>query len=92
LGYAIECDRRTVTLPVVGESGGDGVSSTSFGDAELRLAKFAVAMFASAPKGQTQISVPVVLIPRPDNEHDPGAASVAAPRSMGGDRDARHLI
>jgi hypothetical protein len=48
-------------------------------------------MFDSFPKGQTRISVPVVLIPRPDNEYDPWAVSVAAPKSMGGDKDARHL-
>ena len=48
-------------------------------------------MFESFPKGQTRISVPVVLIPRPDNEYDQDAVSVAAPRSMGGDKDARHL-
>jgi hypothetical protein len=91
LDYAIEWDGHTVTLPAVGDSAADGVSFTSFDDAELRLAKFAVSMFDSAPKGQTRISVPVVLIPRPDNEYDQDAVSVAAPRSMGGDKDARHL-
>ena len=91
LGYGIEWDGRTVTLPAVGGSDAEGVSFTSFGDADLRLAKFAVSMFDSAPKGQTRISAPVVLIPRPDNEYDQDAVSVAAPRSMGGDKDARHL-
>jgi hypothetical protein len=76
---------------VVGASDAEGVSFTSFGGADLRLAKFAVSMFDSAPKGQTRISVPVVLIPRPDNEYDQDAVSVAAPKSMGGDKDARHL-
>jgi hypothetical protein len=91
LGYAIEWDGHTVRLPAVGGSDAEGVSFTSLGGADLRLAKFAVSMFDSAPKGQTRISVPVVLIPRPDNEYDQDAVSVAAPKSMGGDKDARHL-
>lgn len=90
LGYSIEWDGRAVTLPPAGELD-DGVSFASSDDAQLRLARYAVTSFSAAPEGQTQISVPVVLIPRPDNEHDDGAVSVAAPRSMGGDKDARHL-
>lgn len=90
LGYTIEWDGHAVTLPAMGELD-DGVSFTSWDDAELQLARYAVAMFNAAPEGQTQISVPVVLIPRPDNEYDDGAVSVAAPRSMGGDKDVRHL-
>ena len=50
MGYAIEWDGHTVTLPAVGHSDAEGVSFTSFGDADLRLAKFAVSMFDSAPK------------------------------------------
>ena len=91
LGYAIEWDGHTVTLPAVGDSDAEGVPFTSLDDADLRMAKFAVSMFDSAPKCQTRISVPVVLIPRPDNEYDQDAVSVAAPKSMGGDKDARHL-
>jgi hypothetical protein len=84
VGYAIEWwDGHTVRLPAVGGSDAEGVSFTSFAEAEPRLARFAVSMFESFPKGQTRISVPVVLIPRPDNEYDQDAGSVAAPRSMG---------
>jgi hypothetical protein len=91
MSYAIDSDGNTITLPAFGGSNIQGVPFTSFGDADLRLSRFAVSLFDSIPRGQTRISVPVVLIPRPDNEYDQNAVSVAAPGSIGGDRDDRHL-
>lgn len=96
LRYAVEGDGGTATLPPVRDpamraNNGAGASVTSWGEADLRLSRFAVSMFDTFPKGQTRIAVPVVLIPRPDNEYDPWAVSVSAPKTMGGDKNARHL-
>lgn len=91
LGYAIKWDGHTVTLPPVGDSIDDGLSFTTWDDAYLRFARYAADTFNAGPEGQTLAMAPVVLIPRPDNEHDPGAVSIARPRSTGGDIDDRHM-
>jgi hypothetical protein len=89
--YSVERNGEVVTFPPMGGAEAGTVSFTSFGDGEPQLAKFAFAMFESVPAGETRISVPIALIPRPDNAYDAEAVSVAAPKSMGGDKDARHL-
>ncbi len=91
LGYAIGWDGHTVTLPPVGDSTDDGLSFTTWDDAYLRFARYAADTFnAGPPEGQTLIPASVVLIPpRPDNEHDPHAVSIARPRSTG--VDDRHM-
>lgn len=91
LGYAIEWDGHTVTLPPVGDSIDDGLSFTTWDDAYLRFARYAADTFNAGPEGQTLTLAPVALIPRPDNEHDPHAVSVARPRATGGDIDDRHM-
>ncbi len=91
MGYAIEWDGETVTLPPVGDSTDDGLSFTTWDDAYLRFARYAADTFNAGPEGQTLTLAPIVLIPRPDNEHDPHAVSIARPRSTGGDIDDRHM-
>ncbi|MFE6282985.1 hypothetical protein [Streptomyces sp. NPDC057877] len=46
-----------------------------------------------AGRSRKQMVLPVVvqLVPRPDNDHNPGAISVAAPVSMGGTDHERHM-
>ncbi|MCH9731742.1 MAG: hypothetical protein K0U84_19030 [Actinomycetia bacterium] len=58
---------------------------------DQRLANFADTAFAANGKRVGRISVPVVLIPRPDNPFDSDAVSIALPKSMGGDEEGRCL-
>ena len=97
--YKIAWDGQTVTIPAAGELNPDGVSWTNIrptrgsirGYHDLRLIEFANKMFTAQGKQQGTIAVPLVLIPRPDNPHDPDAVSIAMPRSMGGDAEERCL-
>lgn len=95
LGYAIEWDGQAVTLPPVGDPDAAGVKfdylDHHLDEPEFRVFKFVISMFASASRNQKRISVPVVLIPQPDDEDGWPVVSVATPKSMGGDRVARHL-
>ena len=96
-GYAIEWDGRTVTLPPAGAINPDGVAWAWIRDEDgngiydRRLADFADAAFAANGQRVGRISVPVVLIPRPDNPYDSDAVSIALPKSMGGDEEDRCL-
>ncbi|MFW0797779.1 hypothetical protein AAFP30_28525 [Gordonia sp. CPCC 205515] len=95
--YAIEWDGRTVTLPPAGMINPGGVSWASIRDNDgegvydRRLVEFADAAFAGNSVGVGRISVPVVLIPRPDNPFDSDAVSIALPASQGGDKEDRCL-
>ncbi|MFF0817772.1 hypothetical protein ACFYVR_21800 [Rhodococcus sp. NPDC003318] len=96
-GYAIEWDGTTVTLPPAGDLNPDGVSwawitdDDGEGIYDRRLVDFADAAFAASGKRVGSISVPFVLIPRPDNPYDSDAVSIALPKSMGGDEEDRCL-
>jgi hypothetical protein len=96
-GYAIEWDGKTVTLPPAGRLNPDGVSWARIHDDDgngiydLRLAEFADTTFATHGKSVGSVSVPVVLIPRPDNPFDIDAVSIALPKSAGGDKEERCL-
>jgi hypothetical protein len=96
-GYTIEWDGETVTLPPAGPINPDGVSwawirdDDGNGIYDLRLVEFADATFAAHGKSVGSISVPVVLIPRPDNPFDSDAVSIALPKWMGGDKEVRCL-
>lgn len=74
--YAIEWDGETVTLPPAGPTNPDGISWARIYDDDgngiydHRWAEFADAAFAAQGKRVGTISVPVVLIPRPDNPFD----------------------
>lgn len=95
--YAIEWDGKTVTLPPAGPINRDGVSWARIYDEDgngiydLRWAEFADTAFAAQGKRVGTISVPVVLIPRPDNPFDSDAVSIALPKSVGGDEEERCL-
>jgi hypothetical protein len=82
LGYNIEWDGNTVTFSSVGHSKG-AVSVTSSDEGALRLIRRAISMLNSAVIRPKRISVPVVLIPRPNE-----AVLVPSPQSVGGDKDA----
>jgi hypothetical protein len=96
-GYAIEWDGKTVAFPPAGPINPDGVSwawirdDDGNGIYDLRLAEFADTTFAAHGKSVGSISVPVVLIPRPDNPFDSDAVSIALPKSVGGDKEERCL-
>ena len=95
--YAIEWDGKTVTLPPAGPINPDGVSwawirdDDGNGIYDRRLVEYADTTFAVHGKKVGSISVPVVLIPRPDNPFDSDAVSIALPKSMGGDEEERCL-
>lgn len=95
--YEIGWDGETVTLPPAGPINPDGVSWARIRDQDgngiydLRLVEFADTTFAAHGKSVGSISVPVVLIPRPDNPFDSDAVSIALPKSMGGDTEERCL-
>jgi hypothetical protein len=95
--YEIGWDGETVTLPPAGPINPDGVSWAWIRDEDgngiydLRLAEFADRTFAAHGKSVGSISVPVVLIPRPDNPFGSDAVSIALPKSMGGDNEERCL-
>ena len=92
LRYQIDWDGRTVTLPPIGHPVIDyGLSFVSWDDAYLRLARYAAERLNACPEDQMLTLAPVVLIPRPDNEYDSQAVSIARPRSTGGDIDDRHM-
>lgn len=88
--YSVEWDGETVTLPPLGKPESRGVSVTCFGDGARRLDTLARSVFCSTPN-RTRVTIPVVLIPRPDHEFDDWAVSVALPKSAGGDEKERHL-
>ncbi|OBJ12066.1 hypothetical protein A5624_11605 [Mycobacterium sp. 1482292.6] len=95
--YAIQWDGKTVTLPPAGPINPDGVSwawirdDDGNGIYDLRLLEFADATFAAYGKRVGSISVPLVLIPRPDNPFDSDAVSIALPKALGGNREERCL-
>jgi hypothetical protein len=95
--YEIGWDGETVTLPPAGPINPDGISWAWIRDEDgngiydLRLAEFADTTFAAHGKSVGTISVPVVLIPRPDNPFDSDAVSIALPKSIGGDKEERCL-
>ncbi|QZH66444.1 hypothetical protein [Mycolicibacterium farcinogenes] len=97
MGYTVEWDGKAVTLPPAGPMNPDGVSWAWIRDDEgngiydHRLADYADSAFAANGKRVGRISVPVVLIPRPDNPFDSDAVSIALPKSTGGDEEARCL-
>lgn len=92
LRYSIEWDGQMVTLPPIGHPVINyGLPFHTFGGGYRRLTRYAAGRSNPASEGQTLTLVPVVLIPRPDNEDDPHAVSVARPRSTGGDIDDRHI-
>lgn len=97
MGYAIEWDGETVTLPPAGPINPDGISWASIRDEagngiyDRRLADYADTAFTANGKRVGRISVPAVLIPRPDNPFDSDAVSIALPKSTGGDEEARCL-
>jgi 5-methylcytosine-specific restriction endonuclease McrA len=97
MGYEIYWDGTSVTFPAAGEINPDGVSWAWIRDEDgrglydLRLIKYADDMFAVQGKRTGSISVPVVLIPRPDNPFDSDAVSIAMPKSIGGDSEERCL-
>lgn len=91
MSYVVQLRGDTVILPPAGQLAGRGVEFYSFDDAKRRLRQVAAAAVASAPGTQARILVPVVLVPRPDNEDDPQAVSVSAPRSTDCDSADRHL-
>jgi hypothetical protein len=87
VGYNIEWDGHTVIFPPVGDPEG-AVSFKPFRGGALRLKRYAVSMFNSAPGRPMRISVPVVLIPL-GAPYD--RVSVAAPQSVGGDKEVRQI-
>ncbi|BBY62035.1 hypothetical protein MHEL_02780 [Mycolicibacterium helvum] len=87
VGYNIEWDGHTVTFPPAGDPEG-AVSFKPFREGVLRLRRYAVAMFNSAAGRPMRISLPVVLIPL-GGPYD--RVSVAAPQSVGGDKEVRHI-
>lgn len=95
--YAVEWDGTTVTLPPAGAINPDGIAWARIRDDDgngiydHRLADFADTAFAASRDPVGHISVPVVLIPRPDNPFDGDAVSIALPQSMGGDAEDRCL-
>ncbi len=96
-GYAIKWDGTTVTFPPAGPINPDGVpwawihDDDGNGVYDRRLAEFADRAFAEQGRQVGSISVAVALIPRPDNPFDSDAVSIAVPKSMGGDEEARCL-
>lgn len=97
MSYAIAWDGKTVTLPPAGPVNPDGVAwawirdDDGNGIYDHRLADYADRAFAAKGKRVGRISVPVVLIPRPDNPFDSDAVSIALPKSAGGDEEDRCL-
>lgn len=97
MSYAIEWDGTTVTLPPAGPMNPDGVAwawirdDDGNGIYDHRLADYADRAFAANGKGVGRISVPVVLIPRPDNPFDSDAVSIALPKAASGDAEDRCL-
>lgn len=96
-GYTIEWDGATVTLPPAGPINPDGVAwawirdDDGNGVYDRRLVEFADRAFTEQGRRVGSISVTLALIPRPDNPFDSDAVSIAVPKSMGGDKEARCL-
>jgi 5-methylcytosine-specific restriction endonuclease McrA len=95
--YEIHWDGRSVTFPPAGDINPEGVSWAWIRDEDdrglydLHMIKYADKLFAMQGKRTGSISVPAVLIPRPDNPFDSDAVSIAIPKSMGGDAEERCL-
>ena len=87
MGYNIEWDGHTVTFPPVGDPE-SALPLAPSGEGALQLSRYAASMFSSTPGCPMRITLPVVLIPI-GKPWDP--VSVAAPQSVGGDKDVRHL-
>ncbi|MGB3301514.1 MAG: hypothetical protein WBA98_02355 [Gordonia sp. (in: high G+C Gram-positive bacteria)] len=95
MGYEIQWDGNAVTLPAEVGSDATGVSFKylhhDLDESVLRMNKFVTSMFDSARRDQTRISVPVVIVPEPDDDDGWSVVSVALPKSMVSTWDARHL-
>lgn len=87
MGYDIEWDGHTVTLPAADDPNG-GLSFSLAADWALRLRTYAASVFDSVPGWPIRMSLPVVLLPigQPNDQ-----VSVAVPRSVANDEQIRHL-
>ena len=90
LGYAIEWDGRTVTLPAVGDSDAEGVPVTSSTTPTFGWLSLRSQCSTRPPNIRHGSRSRVVLIPRP-TEYDQDAVSVAGTCRWGDHKDARHL-
>ncbi|WP_435771399.1 hypothetical protein [Nocardioides sp. SYSU DS0651] len=92
-GYVVMWDGvDRVELPAAGRDAGRGLE-ISIWDRDEALAEFAATMSGGTPLPSGGLRVPVALLPRPDNNYDPLAVSVAVPQDPAEPRtrDDRHL-
>lgn len=93
--YEIVWDSGVGVLPPAGNLNPDGVGWASIRDQSgrgiygLRLIGYADAVFAAHRKPTGRISVPLVLIPRPDDPFNGDAVSIALAEPAGGDSERR---